>query len=68
MKRLKPNIDGVGRAFRAATALLLFVAAYFGWQYAWWLGAMLAIYGAFVLFEALAGWCVMRACGFRTRF
>lgn len=32
-----------------------------------WLGAVLAAAGAFVLFEALRGWCVLRACGLKTR-
>jgi len=28
---------------------------------------VLAVSGGFVLFEALRGWCVLRACGIKTR-
>jgi len=31
------------------------------------LGVTLAAAGAFVLFEALRGWCALRACGIKTR-
>ena len=32
-----------------------------------WLAVMLAMAGVFCLFEAIRGWCVMRACGVKTR-
>ena len=31
------------------------------------LALVLALSGAFVLFEALRGWCALRACGIKTR-
>ena len=34
----------------------------------WPLLAVLALAGGFTLFEALRGWCVMRACGIRTKW
>ncbi len=61
------NIDNRGRWLRATIALLLFVAAGFGLAVALWLGLVLAVSGAFVLFEALRGWCALRACGIKTR-
>lgn len=32
-----------------------------------WLGVTLILSGGFMLFEAVRGWCVMRACGIKTR-
>jgi hypothetical protein len=68
MKTLFPhNIDKRGRLVRALVALALLIGAGLGVFLSVWLGAVLAATGAFVLFEALRGWCVLRACGFKTR-
>lgn len=64
---LKPNIDGKGRLVRLVIAFLLFAGAGFAFTVSIWLVLALAASGAFVLFEALRGWCVMRACGIKTR-
>jgi hypothetical protein len=61
------NIDNRGRVARGLGALVLFVGAGFGFLVSVWLGVALAASGAFVLFEALRGWCALRACGIRTR-
>ena len=61
------NISNTGRLVRALGALALLLGAGFGFFVSVWLGAVLAVSGVFVLFEALRGWCVLRACGFRTR-
>jgi hypothetical protein len=69
MKRFcAPNIGITGRVLRGLTALGLFVGAWFGFGVATWLGVVLAGCGGFVLFEALRGWCWVRACGIKTRF
>jgi hypothetical protein len=69
MKRfLSPNISGAGRAIRAAGAVAMLVGAWFAWPSVRWLSVVLGLSGAFVLFEALRGWCVLRACGIRTRY
>jgi hypothetical protein len=47
--------------------LALLAAAAFGFGYSTWLGGALALAGLFVLFEALRGWCILRACGIKTR-
>ena len=60
------NISNTGRLVRGFGALVLLVGAGFGFIVSAWLGTVLAVAGAFVLFEALRGWCVMRACGFKT--
>ncbi len=65
--RFLPNIGNRGRWLRGTIALLLFIGAGFGFAVALWLGLVLAASGAFVLFEALRGWCALRACGIKTR-
>lgn len=61
------NIDNPGRLVRGLAALVLLVAAGFGFAVFAWLGLGLLVAGIFVGFEALRGWCVMRACGIKTR-
>ena len=61
------NFSNTGRLVRALGALALLLGAGFGFFVSVWLGAVLAVSGVFVLFEALRGWCVLRACGLRTR-
>ena len=63
------NIDSRGRLVRGvlATVLLLGgVTALLMLEPKWPAVVMLAS-AAFVLFEALRGWCLMRACGIKTR-
>lgn len=62
-----PNIDNKGRLLRGLVALALLVGAGFGFTASVWLGFGLLAAGLFVAFEALRGWCVMRACGIKTR-
>lgn len=61
------NIDNKGRLVRGAGAVGLFVGAWFGFGVSVWLGLALLASGGFVLFEALRGWCALRACGIRTK-
>ena len=52
---------------RGVAALALFVGAAFGWGVSPWLGGALIGSGLFVAFEALRGWCALRACGIKTK-
>lgn len=61
------NIGNKGRLIRGLGALALLVAASFGFAVSPWLGIALTASGAFVAFEALRGWCALRACGIKTR-
>lgn len=61
------NISNTGRLVRGLAALALLLGAGLGFLVSVWLGAGLAVGGLFVLFEALRGWCVLRACGLKTR-
>jgi len=62
-----PNITNKGRLVRGLGALALFVGAGFAFTVSAWLGVVLLVSGAFVLFEALRGWCALRACGIKTK-
>ena len=61
------NIDWRGRLVRGLGGLALLAGAAF--IRAEWpgLAVMLAMAGVFGLFEALRGWCLMRACGVKTK-
>jgi hypothetical protein len=61
------NIGNTGRLVRGLGGLALVVGAGFGFFVSAWLGLVLTVLCVFVLFEALRGWCVMRACGIKTR-
>ncbi len=61
------NISNTGRLVRGLGALALLLGAGIGFFVSIWLGVALAVSGVFVLFEALRGWCVLRACGLKTR-
>ena len=68
MKSIFPrNIDKKGRLIRGFAALALLVGAGFGFTLSVWPGLALLVAGVFVAFEALRGWCVLRACGIRTK-
>jgi hypothetical protein len=73
--RLTCNIDSKGRAARLVygivllligAALIVFWARGSGSTLAWVVSAACVLGGAFAVFEARAGWCVVRAMGFRT--
>jgi hypothetical protein len=52
---------------RGIGAIVLLTAGGIAVFHLWWLGAGLLAGGVFVLFEALRGWCLLRACGIKTR-
>ena len=66
-KFFSPNVDNKGRLFRGLIALALLVSAGLSLAVSVWLGVALLASGAFVAFEALRGWCVLRACGVSTK-
>jgi hypothetical protein len=62
------NIDRSGRIFRALCGVGLIIADFVVWTPdRWALCILLAIAGGFVLYEAVRGWCLMRACGIKTK-
>jgi hypothetical protein len=73
--RLQCNIDARGRVARliwglvllaAGVAMLLWWALPAGSLLAWLLTTLVVVGGAVAVFEARAGWCVVRAMGFKT--
>lgn len=66
-KLLTPNISGWGRVVRALWGLALVAAAFLISSVPTWLSVVLVGAGGFALFEAVQGWCVVRACGIKTR-
>ena len=69
MSRLfKPNITGTGRLIRGVLAALLIGAALLASDLPTIARVALGASGLFVAFEALRGWCALRACGVKTRY
>jgi hypothetical protein len=66
-KLLAPNISGWGRIVRALWGAALIAAALLIPNAAAWIRIVLVVAGGFALFEAVRGWCVMRACGIKTK-
>jgi hypothetical protein len=64
---LKPNITRAGRIARAIWAVVIFGLGVLAFSWKPWVSILLFAAGAFALFEALRGWCVLRACGIRTK-
>ncbi|HMD53629.1 MAG TPA: hypothetical protein VKJ65_03645 [Phycisphaerae bacterium] len=69
------NIDQRGRMVRGIAgtvfmilAIAMAIASWLtGMVWLWWLVALFAALGAFTLFEAANGWCVLRAMGIKTK-
>jgi len=66
-KFFAPNIDNRGRLARGVIGGVLLVAGLIAVFFVWWLGLILLGSAGFVLFEAIRGWCGLRACGIKTR-
>jgi len=69
------NIDARGKAIRLTYGcifLLTGIALLFFWAiaaqtiWAWLISIGLIVAGAFAIFEARTGWCIVRAMGFKT--
>lgn len=66
-KFFSPNIGTLGRTIRAVGGGLLIIGGLIGGRYSPWICVVLTISGGFMLYEAARGWCVMRACGIKTK-
>ena len=62
------NIDNRGRLLRSLWGLLLIGASILLFSRSKWAFGLLLAGGIFALFEAARGWCVMRACGIKTKY
>jgi hypothetical protein len=61
------NIGQRGRIVRAVWGLALIVAGLLVSARNGWLCIALLVVGGFALYEAARGWCLMRACGIKTK-
>ncbi len=62
------NLNTTGRIIRGTGALLLAAVAFFTWPYSITAAGVLSVSALLVAFEALRGWCALRACGLKTKF
>jgi hypothetical protein len=65
--RFRRNIDDRGRIARGAIAAALLITAGLIGNRLPAAAVALVISAAFLAFEALRGWCAVRACGIRTK-
>jgi hypothetical protein len=61
------NIDRRGRIVRAVWGVGLIVAGLLVRERGQWLCRLLVGFGVFALYEAGRCWCLVRACGIKTR-
>jgi hypothetical protein len=61
------NIDRRGRIVRAVFGVALIIAAILLSGRSGWVCSLLVAFGVFALYEAARGWCLMRACGIKTK-
>ena len=68
------NIDRRGRRFRATLGIVLLASAALPLAAdilppaaRWILAGLLAAFGLFTCYESWAGWCALRAMGYKTR-
>lgn len=64
----KPNLDRHGRLARGVIGSLCLIAGIIVVDYVFWLGIVFVAAGLFAIFEAISKWCLMRACGIKTKF
>ncbi len=62
------NLDFRGRLARGIVgAIALIAGIVIAGDYLWWFGLIFVVAGLFAIFEAIRGWCIVRACGIRTK-
>jgi hypothetical protein len=65
----RPNLDYRGRMARGVIGALCLIAGIIvAGDVEWWIGLIFVAAGLFALFEAIRGWCLVRACGIKTKF
>jgi len=52
---------------RGVIGALCLIAGIIVVDYNFWLGIVFVAAGLFAIFESLRGWCLVRACGIRTK-
>ena len=63
----QPNLSHHGRMARGVLgALCLIVGIIVAGDFTLW-GLILVVAGLFAIFESIRGWCLLRACGLKTK-
>jgi hypothetical protein len=62
-----PNIGFSGRLARGILGTVLLIGGIIAADFTLWAAIPLVVTGLFCIFEAVRGWCLLRACGLRTR-
>ena len=63
----QPNLKRQGRIARGVIGTVCLIAGIILVDYNLWLGLLFVVAGLFAIYEALAGWCLARACGIKTK-
>jgi hypothetical protein len=63
----RPNLSQRGRIARGVSGALCLIAGIVVVDYKFWLGIVLVAAGLFAIFESIRGWCLVRACGVKTK-
>ncbi len=66
-KFFRPNLDRQGRMARGVMGALCLIVGIIVCDHSLW-GLVLVVPGLFAIFEATAKWCLVRACGIKTKF
>ena len=66
-KFLAKNIERGGRIARGVLGALLVAAGMLFYRFSILACVVFVLAGGFTLFEATRGWCLLRACGIKTR-
>jgi len=61
------NLDFRGRLVRGVLGGLSLIAGIIVADFNLWVCLSLVAFGLFAIFEAVRGWCLVRACGIRTK-
>ncbi|HSH40081.1 MAG TPA: YgaP-like transmembrane domain [Chthoniobacterales bacterium] len=65
---MKQNIDSGGRVARGGISVICLLGAGVLGPYSAPLAVIFLLFGLFTMFEAVRGWCAVRACGIKTPF
>jgi len=63
----RPNLKRTGRIARGVIGTLCLIAGIALVDVSLWLGLIFVAAGLFAIFEAVRGWCLIRACGVKTK-
>jgi hypothetical protein len=62
------NLDFRGRMARGVIGTVCLIAGIIVVDYKFWLGIVFVAAGLFAIVESVSKWCVLRACGIKTKF